>query len=196
LPDKPGCGRLAFSMSDDARDPVRLHAGQTEVFLQPGEYFVGDASHRISTFLGSCVSVTLWDAEKRIGAMSHFLLAARCDVPEHASCMDARYGDEALQLMLRDLARRDVRPAQCQAKVFGGGDMFPALTTSARLNIGRRNGEAARALLQAQGIELISESLFGPGHRHIVFDVGLGHVWSRQVKPSSDRVKPTNGLSP
>jgi chemotaxis protein CheD len=182
-------------MSDAMANPVRPSAGQTEVFLQPGEYFVGDASHRICTFLGSCVSVTLWDADKRIGAMSHFLLASRCDDGEYTAGLDARYGDEALHLMLRELARRDVRPAQCQAKVFGGGDMFSAHTSGDMFNIGRRNGEAARALLQARDIELISESLYGPGHRHIVFDVGLGHVWSRQVRPSSDRVNPANGLS-
>ncbi len=39
-----------------------------DVFLQPGEHFVGDADCRIRTLLGSCVSITLWHATRRLGA--------------------------------------------------------------------------------------------------------------------------------
>jgi len=161
-----------------------------DVFLQPGEYFVGDAGYRIRTVLGSCVSVTLWHPLQRVGAMSHFMLAAR-GRPNRAGRpgapeLDARYGDEALSLMLQQLAAQGVSAPSCQAKVFGGGDMFPGSRTRLAWAVGRRNGEAARALLEAHGIELISESLFGLGHRQIVFDVGSGHVWSRQVEPRAD----------
>ncbi len=166
--------------------------GQIDVFLQPGEYFVGDHSHRIRTLLGSCVSVTLWCPLQRVGAMSHFLLASRSVAPKdktvaaNAHGLDARYGDEALQLMLRELKRLKVSPTQCQAKIFGGGDMFPVQRTRGSLAIGRRNGEAARALLQEHGIQVVSESLFGEGHRQIAFDVASGHVWSRHVRPNVD----------
>ena len=71
-----------------------------------------------------------------------------------------------------------MRAADCQAKIFGGGNMFPARRT---VEIGRRNGEAARVLLQARGIAVVSESLFGDGHRQIAFDVATGDVWARQV---------------
>ena len=43
--------------------------------------------------------------------------------------------------------------------------------------------EAARELLQAHGIEVISESLFGDGHRQIAFDIATGDVWARQLPP-------------
>jgi chemotaxis protein CheD len=165
-----------------------LPAGQQiDVFLQPGEYFVGDAAHRIRTVLGSCVSVTLWNPRQRVGAMSHFMLATRGRPARRGAAMlDARYGDEALHLMLEELAARNVTAAECQAKIFGGGDMFPGRGASAAFAVGRRNGEAARALLEARGIELASESLYGEGHRQIMFDVSSGHVWSRQVEPAAD----------
>lgn len=157
--------------------------GEVEVFLKPGEYFVGDARYRIRTLLGSCVSITLWHPELRIGAMSHFLLSERgkqADGPP-----DARYGEEALQLMLTELKQRGVPPLQCEAKIFGGGEMFPhhrGLLT--QTHVGRKNGEAARLLLEKQGIGVCSESLFGVGHRKIVFDVSNGHVWAQQIKPA------------
>ncbi len=169
----------------------RIVKVRSDVFLQPGEYFVGDASNRIRTVLGSCVSVTLWNPLLRVGAMSHFLLATRGDMRDVADVhglelqqLDARYGDEALRLMLHELARKNVVAAQCQAKIFGGGNMFPALLQSASVPVGRRNGEAARSLLQAHGIEVVCESLFGAGHRQIAFDVDSGNVWARQLAPA------------
>jgi chemotaxis protein CheD len=79
-----------------------------------------------------------------------------------------------------------VAAPQCRAKIFGGGDMFPSQKTHPTSAIGRRNGEAARELLLQQGIEVLSESLFGEGHRQIAFDVATGNVWSRQVRPNFD----------
>jgi len=170
----------------DARSPRHR---RVDVFLRPGDHFVGDASHRLRTLLGSCVSVTLWCERLRIGAMSHFLLASRGtgDVDTTVGLdlrqLDGRYGDEALRLMLHELARRGVEASRCQAKIFGGGNMFPAQTGGLTPAIGRRNGEAARELLQSRGIEIVSESLFGDGHRQIVFDIGSGDVWARQRAP-------------
>jgi len=156
----------------------------TDVFLTPGEYFVGDAGHRIRTVLGSCISITLWSPPLRVGAMSHCLLPTRGRRAAGAAPgdADARYGDEALELMLRGLGRFDVGPGQCEAKIFGGGDMFPSRRKAGGIAaVGRRNGEAARELLQSHGIPVVSENLFGDGHRQIVFDVGCGDVWVRQL---------------
>ena len=95
--------------------------------------------------------------------------------------------------MLHELGRMKVHASQCQAKIFGGGDMFPNYKTSGALAVGRRNGEAARSLLLADDIRVISESLFGEGHRQIAFDIGSGHVWSRQVAPATELAS-TKGL--
>ncbi|HJV50208.1 MAG TPA: chemotaxis protein CheD [Noviherbaspirillum sp.] len=155
-----------------------------DIFLQPGEYFVGDADYRIRTLLGSCVSITLWHPVRRIGAMSHFLLARRPS--RQGFALDARYGEEAMCLMLRELDRAHVAAPECQGKIFGGGDMFPGQVRSGGTHVGKKNGEMARELLRAHGIPILSESLFGVGHRQIIFEVATGHVWSRQVKPADN----------
>jgi chemotaxis protein CheD len=153
-----------------------------EVFLQPGEYCVGDAHYRIRTLLGSCVSIALWHPRLRIGAMSHFLLSTRQGVATDE--LDARYAQESTSLMLRDLAREKVVPQECQAKLFGGGNMFPGQSRPRGFDIGQQNGETARRLMRTHAIAVVSESLFGVGHRHIIFEVATGDVWSRQVEPS------------
>jgi len=160
-----------------------------EIFLQPGQYALGDATCRIRTVLGSCISIALWCPAVRVGAMSHCLLPSRgregvaCARGLELRGLDARYADEALHLMLHDLEHHGVRAAQCRAKIFGGGNMFPS-QRPAGVPVGRRNGEAARGLLQARGIEVVSESLFGQGHRQVVFDLATGDVWARQLAPA------------
>ena len=150
----------------------------TDIFLQPGEYFVGDADYTLRTLLGSCVSITLWHPTRRVGAMSHFLLPSR-GTP-HTTTPDGRYGDEAMKLMLRELARFDVAPQECVGKVFGGAHMFPGHMTATSMQIGMRNGAAARTLLRAHRIRIASESLYGNEHRNIIFKVGSGDVWLRR----------------
>jgi chemotaxis protein CheD len=152
-----------------------------DVFLLPGEHFVGDARYRIRTLLGSCVSITLWHPVRKVGAMSHFLLTmGEKDMVAH---LNGRYCEGALQLMLGELEDAGIDPAQCHAKIFGGGMMFPQIERDDALSIGRRNGETAERLLRMHGIPVVSESLFGIGHRHIVFNVKTGDVWVRQGAP-------------
>lgn len=151
-----------------------------DVFLPPGEYFVGDEQYVLRTLLGSCVSIALWHPARRIGAMSHFLLPTRGAPASVAP--DGRYGDEAMLLMIKELARFDIRPSECQAKIFGGAAMFPEQRQPDTVCVGRKNGEAARALLQAHRIAVVSKHLYGIGHRQIIFTVRTGDVWARQVK--------------
>lgn len=152
-----------------------------DIFLQPGEYFVADADYQMRTMLGSCVSITLWHPATRIGAMSHFLLPERSQAMVEVAALDPRYGDEALALMLAELARAGIRASDCQGKIFGGGNMFPSHSRRGAAHVGRKNGEAARALLRGHGVPIVSESLFGTGHRQIIFNVSNGDVWSHQV---------------
>lgn len=157
------------------------------VFLMPGEHFVGDARHRISTLLGSCVSITLWHPKLLLGAMSHFLLPGTG--AEHRQPRNARYGADALAMMVADLALRGCDATECEAKIFGGGAMFD-LPERAGKDIGRRNGESARLMLREAAIRVVSESLFDAGHRRIVFSIRNGEVWVRHEQPGRPPARP------
>lgn len=163
-------------------------ASLMDIFLMPGEWFVADSAYQIRTVLGSCVSITLWHPRVRIGGMCHFLLPTRGSASPAPVELDGHYGDEALELMCRELRANGVEPRQCEAKIFGGGHMFPGRIKVDSNHVGRRNGEAARELLAQHGIGVVTESLFGVGHRQIIFDVSKGDVWARQVKLSLQEV--------
>jgi chemotaxis protein CheD len=157
----------------------RAPPGTIDLFLQPGEYFVGNHEFRVRTLLGSCVSFTLWHRHLRIGAMSHCLLAEGRPGRAHR---DPRYCDDAFALMTADLARQGVNVRECEAKLFGGGRMFAPTARPGAAPIGISNGHYARRLLRLAGVRVRAEHLFGQGRRQVVFDIRDGAVWVRHVR--------------
>ena len=81
------------------------------------------------------------------------------------------------------LARRGMARREFQAKIFGGGDMFPGHACAPTYRIGQENGEHARAQLAQAGIPIVAEHMYGIGHRQLLFDVSSGAVWLRQIPP-------------
>src|SRR5437867_13268763 len=94
-----------------------------EIFLQPGEWYFGDADTRIRTLLGSCVAITIWHPRRCLGGMCHYLLPTRN--PARIDTLDGRYGDEALLLLLQEVTRHNTILEEYTVKLFGGGNMFP-----------------------------------------------------------------------
>lgn len=150
----------------------------SDVFLNPGEFHFGGGGARVSTILGSCVSITAWHGGLRVGGMCHFLLPARA--ARGSGGADGLYADEAMRIFLQAMSRHCTRPSDYQVKLFGGANMFPTITPVPGRDIGTRNIEAARALIGAAGMQVIAEHVGGVGYRRIVMDLGNGDVWVKQ----------------
>ncbi len=145
-----------------------------EIYLNPGQLGCGHAHEVFGTLLGSCVAITLWHPQRRLGSICHFVLPhtpAGC----HDSHHDGRYGTAAFALMLADHEHNGVRAAECTAKIFGGGSMFAAV--SAVQDIGARNVAMARRLVERAGLRVAAENVGGEGYRRLYFDVSTGEVW-------------------
>lgn len=156
----------------------------TEIYIEPGGFFLANENYRLRTLLGSCVSITLWHPQRRIGAMTHFLLPGR-EGP--VGEFDGRYGEEATWWLLLELTRLKIVPTDCEARIFGGGNMFPDQKLCKGIQVGKRNGEAARRWLTALRFPIVEEDLYGTGHRTIVFDVATGEVRVQLVEPQSQQ---------
>jgi chemotaxis protein CheD len=126
------------------------------------------------TLLGSCVSITLWHPARRIGAMSHFLLAEPGQ--EGARALDGRYGDEALELMLADAAAWASRRRMPGQASSAAAICSPRRSLGEQRGVGETNGEAARRLLQQHRHSPRCRSLFGDRPPAIVFDIRNGEV--------------------
>ena len=160
---------------------MRLPPAAIDIFLQPGEVYFGDRNTRIRTLLGSCVAITVWHARKKIGGMCHYLLPTRGQ--PGADAFDGRYADEAVLLLLREIADAHTDPRDYQVKVFGGGNMLVKSNTASRgkpMNIASRNIEVAEQLLAQHRFVAIADHVGGDGYRQIIFEIGSGDVWLRQ----------------
>ncbi len=158
-------------------------ANAIDIFLQPGEIYFGDLETRIRTLLGSCVAITVWHPQRRIGGMCHYMLPARRR-GKKIGTIDGRYADEALLLLLKEILRAATNPYEYEVKLFGGGNMFAdSAHTRRELNVADRNVEAGRELLKQHDFSAAAEHLGGRGHRQIIFEVASGDVWVRQHAP-------------
>ncbi|WP_153131643.1 chemotaxis protein CheD [Dechloromonas hortensis] len=161
-----------------------------EIFLNPGEFHFGHGNTRISTLLGSCVSITLWHPRRRIGGMCHYMLTER-KRPANAP-LDGRFGSEAFELFLQHVEAAGTRPGEYQAKLFGGGNMLSG-PSGGRLEIGPRNVAHGRQLLASRHIALLAEHVGGSGRRKLHFDVWSGDVWLAFPDGSDAQIKTAHG---
>ena len=149
-------------------DVVKLQAKEIERLarnVQPGAWSV-DTDKPLSTLLGSCVAVCLFDPALKIGGINHFML------PEMGR---SKYGDVdsllsgnfAMEALLNALIGRGARKARLQAKAFGGGTIIDSDASAP--NIGMRNASFAKEWLQREGIPLLSSDFLGPWSRKIIF---------------------------
>jgi len=159
---------------------MRMPDGVVEIFLQPGELYFGDRHTRIRTVLGSCVSAVFWHPDRLIGGMCHFVLPSRGRTPSRG--LDGRYGDEAFDLMLREIRAARTRPEDYRVRLFGGGNMFPDLTRGRGIPlIGQKNVVLAHELVRAHRLSCVGAHVEGNGHRHLLFDIWSGRVTMRHA---------------
>ena len=153
-----------------------------DVLLNPGRHFVGGGNCRMRTVLGPGIVITLWNRARRMGAMSHFLLAIRDGQPLLE--LEGRYGEDTLQLVLQGLQWARVELADCVARIFGNGNMLARTDRVPSLNSGQMIGDHARQLLRAHRIPIVSERFDIHGCHEITFDVTTGRAHIRRIKPA------------
>lgn len=146
-----------------------------------GEFKIStDTSVVMSTILGSCVAVCLFDPKAAVGGMNHFLLPGNANGPSDR----LRYGVHSMELLINGLLRSGARRPDLQAKVFGGSSMSKRHDT-----IGSSNSEFAESFLREESIPCVSSSLGGNSARRIKFHPATG--LARQFLVPSDVVDET-----
>jgi chemotaxis protein CheD len=141
------------------------------VYLHPGQLHTAAHATLISTVLGSCVAVCLWDPVARIGGMNHYLLPMG---------KGPRYGNEAMTQLLDKMAARGASGVRMVAKVFGGACVIPGFT-GARKAIGTQNVDAALQFLAAHAIPVRGEQTGGRRGRKLLFHTGTGRAYVKDI---------------
>lgn len=147
------------------------------VKLSPGEYFVTTQDMVLSTVLGSCISACLYDQQSKIGGMNHFMLPSSENSSEFSNeC--ARFGGYAMHILIRELLKNGARKQNLVAKVFGGGNVQPAMVTSM---IGSQNAKFVKKYLAEQAIPILAEDLEGFYPRKLHFFPRSGRVLLKKL---------------
>lgn len=150
-----------------------MPAGETvarKYFLLPGTTHVDAEECEITTVLGSCVSVCLWDQAHGGGGMNHFMLP----LWNGEGLATPKYGNIAMDRLLEHVLAIGSRKEQLVAKVFGGANLLAV--SSAAYPIGLRNIELAMTWLEDWRIPVIASDFGGNVGRKIIMNTRTGQV--------------------
>lgn len=145
-------------------------------YLYPGTLFVHRQPHLVTTVLGSCVAVCLWNQTAQFGGINHYLLP----LWNGEGLPTPKYGNIAITKLIEKIQNLSQPGDKLIAKVFGGASMWEK--TEGLLAVGQRNIDYALETLEAQRIPLISSDLGGDHGRKLIFNSGDGTVLMRRQR--------------
>lgn len=159
---------MATTQSTDS-EPLKF-------YLHPGQLFACTKNYAVTTILGSCVSVCLWDPSTKIGGINHFLLPY--DVGDGQA--PARFGNLAVRDLIDQVLALGAAQSRLQAKLFGGACVLDAFRGRAT-HLGMKNVEVARDLLEKANIPILGEAVGGDRGRKLIFYTDSGSAWVKAL---------------
>lgn len=135
-------------------------APESFLTLLAGESYVGKTNQLIYTVLGSCVCLVLWDREKKVMAMNHYLLPKGPSLSD-----DIRYGNISNHLMLNKLRKSTKLPLL--GAIIGGGDVIALRSNGA--SIGQLNIDEGLHFLKTHQIQTKATITGGRSGRRVWF---------------------------
>ncbi len=155
---------------------------QEVVTIHPGEYFSTRDDTIVSTVLGSCVAVALFDPQAGAGGLNHFMLPGEFRPDELVASPNAKYGMYAMDLLVNDLMRLGLERRRLKAKVFGGGAVLRL--PGGGTGIPQSNIDFAFEYLEKEGIPILASDVGGREPRKIFFFARTGKVLLKRIAPN------------
>ena len=158
------------------RSPWPAPPANGPLYLHPGQLHADREPCVVSTILGSCVAVCLFDAAAGVGGVNHFLLP-------HESGDEApvgRYGPAATRALIARVLALGASRESLAARIVGGANVLAAFHRQTR-HLGTANVEAAREVLRAAGVRVVAEEVGGTSGRKLLFSFGDGAAWVQSL---------------
>jgi chemotaxis protein CheD len=156
-------------------NPIASH--NQSIYLKPGEAVVTRQPALVSTVLGSCVAVTMFEPISRVGAICHAMLPMN---PGNDDVL--RYVDTALQEMHRKVLQYGIS-GNIEVKMFGGARVLNlGKFDSRKLTIGEQNVICAERLLENMRLKVVSKDVGGTRGRRLYFCTKSGDVYLKRLR--------------
>lgn len=160
-------------MTDGARRWRNPADGSWHVQITQGmAYVTADPREMLTTVLGSCIAACIRDAGLGVGGMNHFLLAHGRGEDRQA----ARYGVNAMELLINGILARGGARGRLEAKLFGGASVVAGLS-----DVGAANAAFAARFLADEGIALVGGDTGGMAPRRVQFWPASGRARQRAL---------------
>lgn len=145
-------------------EPISKH------FLYPGTIYAESPACLISTVLGSCVAVCLWDKIALRGGMNHIMLP----LWNGEGLATPKYGNIAMDKLLSKVMAMGCHREHLVAKVFGGANLSG--TGLELFMIGERNLTLVFQMLEDYGIAVVAKDVGGRVGRKVIMNTETGVV--------------------
>ena len=155
-----------------------IDPGLKKVTIKTGEVHASVEPVLIYTLLGSCVSVCLHDPGKGIGGMNHILLPGRADMENFNE--PARYGINAMEILINNMLKLGARRNQLMAKVFGGAHVLKAI--GKKYSPGAKNVDFVLNFLETEGIRILGYNVGGYLPRRVYFNTQSGIAFMKKIR--------------
>jgi len=153
-----------------------MHNTINRYYLHPSSLIVCNRPTEVITLLGSCVAVCLWDPVKEFGGINHFMLP----LWNGHGLASPKYGDIATEKLITKMIKLGSNKQNIEAKLFGGASVL--FTDNNLFNIGERNIEIAKNVLERNKIPVISSSAGGTMGRKILYNTKTGAVRQKYIR--------------
>jgi chemotaxis protein CheD len=123
--------------------------------------------------LGSCIGLTLYDPQTKVGGMLHFQLPTSTIDAARAAQNPFMFADTGFAHLLHDLVVSGAEKKRLKVRLAGAAQM---LNDAKLFDIGRRNHTALRKILWQHGMFVEAEHVGGSAPRTMYLAVADGSV--------------------
>jgi len=148
-------------------------------FIHVGEFYIGVRPTEVSTILGSCIAVCLYDTVEMIGGMNHYLVP----LWNGNGLQSPKYGNIAIHRLIEGMLNIGCNINNLEAKIFGGGNVISSIAQDGMM-VGRKNIIIAREILSEYKIPITAEDVGGTRGRRILLISETGKVLMKYIKES------------
>lgn len=176
------------------------------ITIYPGELYITKKSELITTILGSCISIVLFDEQNSIGGINHYMLpAAPPESKKNSGLPITRFGEYAIKTLIQEMINQGASLKNLKAKIFGGSNVlnFSSKKDEEKKDvqkkdvqkkdaqkkdalIGEENINFARKFLKKIGIPIVSEDVGGVSSRKIFFDTTNYKVFLKRINSAEN----------
>jgi chemotaxis protein CheD len=131
----------------------------------------------LRTILGSCVGICIYDPKLKNIGMSHVMLSELNNPQGNPK----KYANTAIPMLVEELKNSGSDVTSLVAKIIGGASMFNMGANSIMGDIGRKNVQKVKEVLQSYSIPIVAEDTGGDYGRTIDFFSSDGLVKVKSI---------------